>query len=46
MYSFAARTVDTWNKLPEDVKTCQNSKIFKKPTEKTIEMKTHGELTP
>lgn len=28
-YSFAVRAVENWNKLSEDVKTSQNSKVFK-----------------
>jgi hypothetical protein len=27
-YSFAVRTVENWNKLPEDVKTFRNSEFF------------------
>jgi hypothetical protein len=28
-YSFAVRTVENWNKLPEEVKTSRNGEVFK-----------------
>ncbi len=33
-YSFAVRTVENWNKLPEDVKTSRNGEEFKNKLKK------------
>jgi hypothetical protein len=33
-YSFAVRTVENWNKLPEDVKTSRNGEEFKNKMKK------------
>jgi hypothetical protein len=46
-FTFAARTVDIWNKLPEDVKISRHSEIFKPPsTEKTKEKETTWRADP
>ncbi len=33
-YSFAVRTVEKWNNLPEDIKTSQNGEVFKQKLRK------------
>jgi ribonuclease P/MRP protein subunit RPP40 len=33
-YSFAVRTVEKWNNLPEDIKTSQNGEVFKQKLKK------------
>jgi hypothetical protein len=33
-YSFAVRTVENWNKLPEEVKTSRNGEVFKNKLKK------------
>jgi len=33
-YSFAVRTVEKWNNLPEEIKTSQNGEVFKQKLKK------------